>query len=122
MGAVEMTEDMTVLAIFTEVRGFTKWFEATEEFINMDLFATGYVGILRRNFKSPEFQIKPLGDGAMILSSVPDRPTPRELTRLLGRTLTTIAHAEREFKKHCIEFSQRVGHSANLSLGWGIVR
>jgi class 3 adenylate cyclase/isopentenyldiphosphate isomerase len=117
-----MAEDMTILAIFTDVRGFTKWSEANEIFINLDHFIEGFFTILNRRFKEPEFSLKPLGDGALLVTRIPDDLEPREVTRLLSRTLAVIKQVEREFKKHCDGFSRRVGHAANLSLGWGIVR
>ncbi|SEP63226.1 hypothetical protein SAMN05216188_10116 [Lentzea xinjiangensis] len=117
-----MAEDMTVLAIFVDVRGFTKWSEANEVFINLDSFVEGFFNVLRRRFRFPEFQLKPLGDGALLVRQIPDDLSSKDVTRLLGRALNVIGQVEKDFARHCTEFSGRVGHAADLSLGWGIVR
>lgn len=117
-----MAEDMTVLAIFTDVRGFTKWSEANEVFINLDHFIEGFFSILRRRFEEEDFALKPLGDGALLVKQVPDNLSGKKIIRLLGKTLAIIAQVERDFAKHCTAFAGRVGHSADLKLGWGIVR
>ena len=117
-----MAEDMTVLAIFTDVRGFTRWSEANEVFINLESFVEGFIAILKRRFKSPEFSLKPLGDGALLVSEIADDLSEREVVRLLSKTLGTINQVEGDFRKHCKSFAHRVGHAANLQLGWGLVR
>ncbi|WP_158566727.1 NUDIX domain-containing protein [Actinomadura craniellae] len=66
--------------------------------------------------------MKPLGDGALLLSQLPPNQTQREVTQLLARVLNTIAKVERDFQRHCAEFGKSIGHDAQLNLGWGIVR
>ncbi|MFD4641668.1 NUDIX domain-containing protein [Lentzea sp. NPDC058436] len=117
-----MAEDMTVLAIFTDVRGFTNWSEANEVFINLDNFVEGFFAVLGRRFKSSEFELKPLGDGALLIKKIPDDLSGREVTRLLGKVLSVIRQVEADFSRHCSDFAGRVGHAADLNLGWGIVR
>src|SRR5690606_20375853 len=39
-----------------------------------------------------------------------------------ARTLTAVRQVDADFARHCREFGRRVGHGAELSLGWGIVR
>jgi isopentenyldiphosphate isomerase/class 3 adenylate cyclase len=114
--------DVTVLVLFTDVRGFTKWSEANEVFVNLRDFVDGFMKILRRRFKAPDFEIRPRGDGALLYAAVEPDLSRREVTRLLGRTLTTIRHVEEDFARHCAEFGRRVGHGADLHLGWGVVR
>lgn len=118
----QMIDDLTVLALFTDVRGFTKWAEANEVFVNLRQFVTGFLDILRRRFPAPEYQVKPLGDGALLVAELPESLTPREVTLLLGRTLGTVHRVEADFRRHCEDFSRRIGHAADLRLGWGIVR
>ncbi len=117
-----MTRDMTALVVFTDVRGFTKWAEANEVFANLDHFVTGFLQILRQRFPQPRYELKPLGDGALVVSELPEQLKVREVTSLLSDVLTTIRRVERDFEKHCEGFSKQVGHSANLQLGWGVVR
>ena len=116
-----MAEDLTALVVFVDVRGFTKWSEANEVFINLDYFVAGFLDILKKHFPEDSYNHKPLGDGALIVSKHSAQQTPRAMTSLLGRTLTIIARVERDFVKHCSEFAKRVGHPANLNLGWGLV-
>jgi class 3 adenylate cyclase/ADP-ribose pyrophosphatase YjhB (NUDIX family) len=117
-----MTTDMTALVVFTDVRGFTKWSEATEVFANLDRFVTGFLGILRGRFPEPRYELKPLGDGALIVSELPGDLKPREVTKLLSDVWSTIDKIEKDFGKHCQDFSKQVGHAADLRLGWGVVR
>jgi class 3 adenylate cyclase/ADP-ribose pyrophosphatase YjhB (NUDIX family) len=117
-----MTVDMTALVIFTDVRGFTKWSEANEVFANLDRFVTGFLDILGQRFPAPRFELKPLGDGALIVSKLEGDLKPREVTRLLADVWTMVDRVEKDFKKHCQDFSRQVGHAADLRLGWGVVR
>ena len=117
-----MTRDITALVMFTDVRGFTKWAEANEVFANLDHFVTGFLQILRKRFPEPRYELKPLGDGALIVSALPESLGQREVTSLLSDVLAMIGRVEKDFKKHCEEFSKQVGHSADLRLGWGVVR
>ncbi|WP_125804049.1 NUDIX domain-containing protein [Actinoplanes sp. ATCC 53533] len=117
-----MAEDKNVLAIFVDVRGFTKWAEANEVFINLGAFIEGFLQILHTRFPSPKYQIKPLGDGAMLVSEIKEGASPDAITRLLSQLLTTVKRVEADFKGHCRSFAGRVGHTADLTLGWGIVR
>lgn len=117
-----MAEDVTVLVLFTDVRGFTKWSEANEVFVNLRDFVDGFMKILRSRFKAPEFEIRSRGDGALIYSSVEPDLSRRDVTRLLARTLKAIQQVEGDFARHCSEFGRRVGHSGDLHLGWGVVR
>lgn len=116
-----MAEDRSALVIFVDVRGFTRWSEANEIFINLEEFVVGFLDILRRRFES-DFQVKPLGDGALLVSLLPEHQASREMQNLLGHTLANINRVEKEFNKHCGDFARRVGHAASLNLGWGIVR
>src|SRR6266540_4214771 len=117
-----MTRDMTALVIFTDVRGFTKWAEANEVFANLDHFVTGFLRILRQRFPEPRYELKPLGDGALLVSELSEQLKLREVTSLLSDVLMTIGRVEKDFNKHCEAFYKQVGHSANLRLGWGVVR
>lgn len=117
-----MAEDATVLAMFTDIRGFTKWSEANEVFINLDQFITGFMTILTKRFPEPEYKLKPLGDGAMLLSILPERAGEKDIIRTLTKTLTLISAVEQDFQKHCEAFARRVGHATDLRLGWGVVR
>ncbi|WP_204072742.1 NUDIX domain-containing protein [Planotetraspora phitsanulokensis] len=117
-----MAEDASAVVIFVDVRGFTKWAEANEVFINLDNFIGGFLGILRRRFAEESYHLKPLGDGALLLRELPVAQSNREMTALLARILLTIARVEKEFNRHCTDFANRVGHSSELRLGWGIVR
>jgi class 3 adenylate cyclase/ADP-ribose pyrophosphatase YjhB (NUDIX family) len=114
--------DMTVLAVFTDVRGFTKWSEANEVFANLEQFVTGFLGILTRRFPAPKFVLKSLGDGALIVSELPADPKPRDVTAVLGDLLGRTARVEKDFEQHCADFARQVGHAAHLRLGWGVVR
>ncbi|WP_156326126.1 NUDIX domain-containing protein [Nonomuraea sp. SBT364] len=115
-----MAEDISAVVIFVDVRGFTRWAEANEVFINLHDFVGGFLAILRKRF--PEYHLKPLGDGALLVLELPESQTQREVTALLSRLLATVGRVEREFGKLCLDFGNRVGHSAELQLGWGIVR
>ncbi len=84
-----MTRDMTALVVFTDVRGFTKWAEANEVFANLDHFVTGFLQILRQRFPQPRYELKPLGDGALVVSELPEQLKVREVTSLLSDVLTT---------------------------------
>lgn len=117
-----MTVDMSALVIFVDVRGFTRWSEVNEVFVNLDRFVSGFLEILRNRFPEPEYAFKPLGDGALLVSELQDNLTQREVTRLLTNVLATIEKTEKDFLKHCQDFARQVGHSADLSLGWGVVR
>jgi class 3 adenylate cyclase len=117
-----MAEDATVIAIFVDVRGFTRWSEANEVFINLDRFISGFMDILRRRFREPEYQLKPLGDGALLISVLKNGPSERDLSKTVGRVLSLIRQSEADFKRHCAEFAKRVGHATDLRLGWGVVR
>lgn len=117
-----MTDEHNALVIFVDVRGFTKWSEVNEVYINLEHFISGFMGILRKRFPEPSFQLRSRGDGALLVQPLPGRRTTGENAALLGRVLTTIAKVDRQFKKHCQEFGKTVGHSSNLALGWGLVR
>jgi class 3 adenylate cyclase/ADP-ribose pyrophosphatase YjhB (NUDIX family) len=117
-----MTVDMAALVIFTDVRGFTKWSEANEVFVNLDRFVSGFLRILRQRFPGPRYEIKPLGDGALMVQELRGDLAPREVSRLLADVLARIEKAEKDFQNHCQDFSRQVGHSADLRLGWGVVR
>ncbi|MBB5130995.1 class 3 adenylate cyclase/ADP-ribose pyrophosphatase YjhB (NUDIX family) [Thermocatellispora tengchongensis] len=117
-----MAEDTSAVVIFVDVRGFTKWAEANEVFINLDSFISGFLAILRRRFVDGSYHLKPLGDGALLVQELPADQSQREVTALLARILATVGRVERDFAKLCLEFAGRVGHSADLRLGWGIVR
>lgn len=122
VGGVPVADDVTVLALFTDIRGFTHWSEANEVFINLDSFISGFLGILHKRFKAPDYQIKPLGDGAMIVSHLGEDHNVKGVARVLGRTLTLITQTDQDFQKHCVSFARRVGHGTDLRLGWGVVR
>jgi class 3 adenylate cyclase/ADP-ribose pyrophosphatase YjhB (NUDIX family) len=117
-----MTVDMAALVIFTDVRGFTRWSEANEVFANLERFVSGFLQILHQRFPEPRYELKPLGDGALVVSKLQDDLTHREVTKLLAEVLATIDRVEKDFRKHCQDFSKQVGHSADLRLGWGVVR
>lgn len=117
-----MSTDMAVLVIFTDVRGFTKWSEANEVFASLDHFVSGFLKILQQRFPEPRYKLKPLGDGALIVSNLPDDLKHRDVTKLLAEVLTTVDKVEKDFEKHCQNFAKQVGHAADLRLGWGVVR
>jgi class 3 adenylate cyclase len=117
-----MPDGVTVLAAFVDVRGFTRWAEANEVFINLQHFVQGFLGILQRRFPEPEYRVKPLGDGALLVAEIPEDLRPRDVTAALARLLATIHRVEADFRRHCEVFSQRIGHAAELRLGWGVVR
>jgi class 3 adenylate cyclase/isopentenyldiphosphate isomerase len=117
-----VTEAQNALVIFVDVRGFTKWSEANEVFINLERFVQGFLSILRKHFPGDAYKLRTLGDGALIIYELPAQQSQREVTALFGRTVTTIARVERDFAKHCSDFGRSVGHVADLRLGWGVVR
>jgi class 3 adenylate cyclase/ADP-ribose pyrophosphatase YjhB (NUDIX family) len=117
-----MTIGMAALVIFTDVRGFTRWAEANEVFVNLDRFVSGFLQILRQRFPEPRYELKPLGDGALLVSRLDEELRHRDVTRLLAEVLGTIDRVEKDFIEHCQDFSKQVGHSADLRLGWGVVR
>lgn len=117
-----MAQDRSVVAVFVDVRGFTRWSEANEVFINLDAFVTGFLGILKKRFPAPAHTIKPLGDGALIVGHLTGVESRREITALLAKLLVTIAKVETEFDRLCADFGKHVGHAAALKLGWGVVR
>ncbi|WP_285698940.1 NUDIX domain-containing protein [Actinomadura sp. NBRC 104412] len=104
------------------MRGFSRWSEANEVFVNLRGFIDGFMTILRTRFKAPTFEIRSRGDGALIYRRIEAEMSRAEVTRLLARTLTAVRQVEADFRRHCREFGRRVGHGADLSLGWGIVR
>jgi class 3 adenylate cyclase/ADP-ribose pyrophosphatase YjhB (NUDIX family) len=114
--------DKSILAIFTDVRGFTNWSNEPEVFSNLKDFIEGLIGILRRHFPEPHF-LKPLGDGAMIIRHLKKADSEAEgRVRLLGGVLQTIQAVNMDFDAHCRAFAGRVGHETDLRLGWGVVR
>ncbi|TQM67783.1 NUDIX domain-containing protein [Actinomadura hallensis] len=117
-----MVEGVNALVIFTDVRGFSRWSEANEVFVNLRGFLDGFTTILRARFKPPAFEIRSRGDGALIYRRIDADLSRAEVTRLLARTLTAVRQVDADFARHCREFGRRVGHGAELSLGWGIVR
>jgi len=117
-----VVEGVNALVIFTDVRGFSRWSEANEVFVNLRGFIDGFMAILRARFRAPAFEIRSRGDGALIYRRIEAEMSRAEVTRLLARTLTAVRHVDADFKRHCEEFGRRVGHGAELSLGWGIVR
>ncbi|MFI0451189.1 NUDIX domain-containing protein [Actinomadura sp. 6N118] len=117
-----LPESGSALVIFTDVRGFSKWSEANEVFVNLRAFIDGFMAILRGRFKAPGYEILSRGDGALIYSPIDNDLTRIEVSRLLARTLTSIRQIEQDFQRHCGEFGRRVGHGADLKLGWGVVR
>jgi class 3 adenylate cyclase/isopentenyldiphosphate isomerase len=112
----------SVVALFVDVRGFTKWSEANEVFANLDAFIKGFLEILSRRFPSSAYSIKPLGDGAMIVREFDESPSLAQTQQLLRSLLTSIRRTDRDFKRHCQNFAERVGHGTDLRLGWGVVR
>lgn len=52
-----MAEEQSALVVFVDVRGFTKWSEVNEVFINLGYFVSGFMSILRKRF--PDFQLRP---------------------------------------------------------------
>jgi class 3 adenylate cyclase len=114
--------DKTALVIFVDIRGFTKWSEVNEVFINLDHFITGYLDILRKYFPEGRYELMPRGDGAILIYDLPSQQTQREVAALLARVLKTIDRVEKDFQRHCENFGRNIGHETHLNLGWGIVR
>ncbi|MFD0683127.1 NUDIX domain-containing protein [Actinomadura fibrosa] len=117
-----MVEGVNALVIFTDVRGFSRWSEANEVFVNLRGFVDGFMAILRSRFRAPAFEIRSRGDGALIYRRIGEDLSRAEVTRLLGRTLSAVRQVDADFARHCREFGRRVGHEAELHLGWGVVR
>lgn len=117
-----MSDDQNALVIFVDVRGFTRWSESNEVFVNLNDFVLGFLDILRSRFKAPDWQMKPLGDGALLLMEIKGVLKPRDTAKLLARVLQQVDKVNEEFGAHCTAFAQAVGHAAQLRLGWGIVR
>jgi class 3 adenylate cyclase len=117
-----MGDEHNALVVFVDIRGFTKWSEANEVYINLGRFIIGFMNILRKRFPEPVYQLRPRGDGALLVHQPPGRQTMGETSALLGRLMRVIANVEREFQKLCTDFGKIVGHGANLALGWGVVR
>ena len=109
--------DTEAVVIFTDIRGFTRWAENTEVFANLDTFVARFIALVHKWFPKAAF-VKPLGDGAMIV--LLDKSKNR--TALLAKQLKTIEAANTEFGKFCRQFSQAMGHPADLHLGWSVVR
>src|SRR5688500_18404010 len=103
-----MAEDATVLAMFTDIRGFTRWSEANEVFINLDHFISGFLGILVRRFPPPEYRVKHLGDGALLMAELPDKSSDSDIQKALIKTLGLVYQTNQDFKKHCDAFARRV--------------
>lgn len=115
-----MADSKDVVALFVDVRGFTNWSESNEAFANLDYFILGLGKVLRTIFRG--YQYKPLGDGAMLVKEARGRATQASNANTIEDVLSRIDRAERAFRQHCEEFGSRFGHSANLELGWGVIR
>lgn len=113
-------QEVDALVIFSDVRGFTNWSADIEVFANLENFIDPLMEILRKSFKPGWFQ--ELGDGAVIVEEIPSDLTKTAERALIRRTLKKIARVESEFGSLCLRFAERIGHHADLHLGWGVTR
>jgi class 3 adenylate cyclase len=114
--------DTNALVLFADARGFTRWANNPEVFARLDRFAEAFGAALRKGFPEGAYFLKGLGDGAMIVRELGATPDAVPPLRLLRETLKLIAQAQGDFGRACRTFAQSIGHRADLSLGWGIVR
>lgn len=120
--ASDIAQDLSAIVAFVDVRGFTRWAEANEVFINLDRFVKGFFEILDERFSGELYDRKPLGDGAMLLRAIPDDLDEQQVQQLLADVLGAINESENDFSRHCQTFARQVGHATELALGWGVVR
>jgi class 3 adenylate cyclase/isopentenyldiphosphate isomerase len=117
-----VAEDKSAVVVFVDVRGFTNWSEANEVFVNLADFVTGFMNILRKRFPPAEWTLKPLGDGALLMTDAAGAPTPKSTSALLKNVLKRVSAVDADFEAHCADFGRRIGHVQQLRLGWGVVR
>lgn len=113
---------VTVLVLFVDIRGFTSWSENNEVASSLDLFIEGFDDLLRASFPHPDFVVKSLGDGDMIVQTIPPNLRGEDLDRLITDALTRALKFEAAFGDLCTTFAESVGQPADLLLGWGITR
>jgi class 3 adenylate cyclase len=115
--------DTQALVVFADIRGFTNWAEKNEVFARLGEFASIFLGVFRETFTEESgYFLKGLGDGVMLVREIERNLDAKGATRLLSQLLGLIRQAEDRFKLACEAFAQAIGHSAELRLGWGVVR
>ena len=113
--------DLKVLVIFVDIRGFTTWSGNVENAAILDQFIERWYKILDKNFTQADI-IKHLGDGAMIVQKMPEKTTAKLLKTLLSETLKKIYKTGEDFGKFCKKLSEEEGTKISLYLGWGIAK
>lgn len=114
--------ELAALVVFMDIRGFTTWSEKNEVFARLGEFAEQFMGLLRKHFPKRDFFLKGLGDGAMIVREISPDLTSGKARDELVKLLKIIGKMETEFAQMCQSFGERIGHAADLRLGWGVVR
>jgi class 3 adenylate cyclase len=115
--------DTTALILFVDARGFTRWADSPEVFARLNQFASAFYATLGRAFpKEDGFFFKGLGDGAMMVLPIRSEMTAKAEAALITDVLRRIRRADGDFEHVCAEFARSIGHTAELSLGWGVAR
>jgi class 3 adenylate cyclase len=114
--------DTNALILFADARGFTRWANNPEVFARLDRFAAAFNSVLRKSFPKRGYFLKGLGDGAMIVRRLDADLNAESAAALLRDTLELVTRTQGEFTRTCETFAHAIGHRADLTLGWGIVR
>ncbi|MCL1991643.1 MAG: hypothetical protein FWG66_01685 [Spirochaetes bacterium] len=115
------SNDVNVLVIFVDIKGFTSWAEKVDNFSFIDAFSEDWYALLKKTFDS-KCKIKFLGDGAMIVEEIQGETTGKKLTDLLGKTVGKINKTDKSFADLCKSYSVKKGSNMPLSLGWGVTK
>lgn len=114
-------KQIDAIALFVDIRGFTKWSENIDVFQHSPELVKGFYQDIMSTFK--RYTFKPLGDGGLLVKHVNEKGLSRkELNKHFMEILSDIKVVEKLFSKRCEDFLIQRGHTTDLKLGWGISR
>lgn len=117
----DISHKINACIVFVDIRGFTQWSEHTQVFEHSPKFIQSFYSLLDSHFGSSHWQIKTLGDGAVLVLEL-DQNQTTDFQDLLSGILSEINKINIEFETECKSFAKLQGQKTNLTLGWGITR
>lgn len=99
--------------VFVDIRGFTKWSESIYVFNYVEKFIDDFRKSIVGAFSFAETK-KPLGDGMMLAGSYS--------SETLEGILRAIKTCSDDFDEIMRRYSDDIGRTVDLSLGWGVAR
>lgn len=105
-----------IIAIFTDIRGFTEWAENQNAYSYADVLIERFNKALQNYFS--KYSIKKLGDGAMLTQETDATSASNSTDEIIN----AITDTTKAFEKICTDFENEYGQKTDLKLGWGVTR